>query len=381
MKTTHPSTPITAVSNPADAARHRVLVSRYADFWLMGGLSIVFLGGVWVLTSMYHFNITPQIAWTAYYAAFVVNFPHFAYSYQLFYKGFGERLLSPETSRMSKLRMMIAGVIVPVLLLDYFAWSYATENARLLGYAVQAMYFFVGWHYVKQGYGALITLSVYRGIFYSAWEKRILYGNAYAVWLFAWIKLNSIMKDSNLYYDIRYFILDLPDWVLLLATAAVCISTVMMVGVFLKSLILDKKKISVSGVTGYICASYLWTMLPYINPAFFISVAFFHSLQYLPFVFKYKASEFKKTAGAQQKNLKRYAGVLVFIVLGIILGGGFLRIFPDQMDMLHREWRPFFSQSFFAVMFSLFINIHHYFIDSAFWRRDNRQVQDFLFKA
>ena len=40
-----------------------------------------------------------------------------------------------------------------------------------------------------------------------------------------------------------------------------------------------------------------------------------------------------------------------------------------------------FSHFFFLASFLMFISYHHYFIDYAFWRRDNRDVQKFVFRA
>src|SRR5690606_31756814 len=97
-------------------------------------------------------------------------------------------------------------------------WCFFAQNPAMLGYSVSAMYFFVGWHYVKQGYGILITLSVYKGIFYSDRSKKILTFNAYAAWVYAWVK-NNQLASAQFFYDIPHKSFDLPEWMLTAATA------------------------------------------------------------------------------------------------------------------------------------------------------------------
>lgn len=187
----------------------RALVHPWLDFWLLGGLSFVGLGVMWLAIEIMGFNIEGRVPWWAYYAAFAVNYPHFAYSYQLFYKSYTRRLIAPETEWHSRLRLAIAGIIVPMLMIGYFIQAGLLQDRQLLGYGVSAMLFFVGWHYVKQGYGVLITTSVYKGIFYGVWQKRALYVNAYAIWAYAWLKGN-VMLAQHKYYDVSYYTIDLP---------------------------------------------------------------------------------------------------------------------------------------------------------------------------
>jgi UDP-N-acetylmuramyl pentapeptide phosphotransferase/UDP-N-acetylglucosamine-1-phosphate transferase len=70
-----------------------------------------------------------------------------------------------------------------------------------------------------------------------------------------------------------------------------------------------------------------------------------------------------------------------FRSLGVLLGGGFMDIIPKQIDKFHKAGTAFMGGNFFLVAFLLFINIHHFFIDNAFWRRHNAEVQRYLFRA
>lgn len=369
---------------PATAAPQRALVHPWLDFWLLGGLSYFCLGLMWVVTDVFKMDLKYEVPWWAFYAAFIVNYPHFAYSYQLFYKNFTNRLFGAETEMASRIRLAVAGIVAPMLMIGYFAYVGFAKNPDLLGYGVSAMLFFVGWHYVKQGYGVLITASLYRSIFYSLWQKRVLYVNAYAVWIYAWVKAN-ISFSKSIYFDVAHFSLDLPDsWQMLSGWAVVATTTAsafVLLWVWLK----EKKGFSLSGFVGYTSASYFWILLPQVHPLFFYFIPLFHSLQYLVFVYKFKKSEFQSAAEkaeSQQADRRRYVlMLLLFIAGGALLGGLMMDWLPKLIDRHYSFANVAFSRSYFLVTFLLFINIHHFFIDSAFWRRDNRDVQQYLFRA
>jgi hypothetical protein len=359
---------------------------------MLGGLSFITMVAVRVLMKSQDFNnlVTDRVPWWAYYAAFTVNYPHFAYSYQLFYTGFLHRLRDAATSLQTRLRMIVAGFIAPAVLAGYFALCYFLNDPVKMGDGVAGMMFLVGWHYVKQGYGVLITMSVYRKIFYGTWQKRILFINAYAVWLCAWIRSN-VYSASNDYFGIFWSTANLPHWMLMPANVVAVVTSLLSAGVLLKVWRSDKKGISFNGVVGYVSAIYLWVMFPYGNIAFFYFVPFFHSLQYLGFVYKFKLGESSQNSEAPapdeplpavwKSGLVRWVPMAAFGILGVLLGGGFMDIIPKQIDMFHNAGMAFMGGNFFLVAFLLFINIHHYFIDNAFWRRDNAEVQKYLFRG
>ncbi len=359
----------------------RALVMPAADFWLLGGLSLVVLGGVWAASDWAHLKSFDQglPAWL-YYAAFAVNYPHFAYSYQLFYKGFGARLRGTESLR-SKFRLLAAGLVAPVLMLSYFLWDFFARDADMLAWAVMSMLFLVGWHYAKQGYGVLITSSVYRNIFYSLTQKRILYANAYIVWIYSWVIIHD-KPGRAVASDVIYSIPVMPHAMIVTSTVAVIVSTLAAALTFFKTAVVDRKGISWSGLTGYVCAIYVWMLVPELlgSAMFFLAVPFFHGLQYLPFVYKYKKSEYSADAGEAGFWRKQSTLMVVFALAGMALGGFFMEIGPQFADRVYVP-HDGFTRNFFLLFATVFINIHHYLIDHSFWRRDNDGAQKYLFGA
>lgn len=352
--------------------RARALVSPVADFWLLGGLSIVLLvpAGLWV--GWHDSASIDRIYSWSYYAALAVNFPHFAYSYQVFYEGLLGRLRHPETSVASRVRMILAGFVVPGALLLMLAAIVATRNADAMGWAINIMLLLGGWHYARQGYGTLIASSVYRGIFYGPRQKFMLNLNSYVIPLYAWIKVNTGKIENPAYFDIPNkifgFSRGFAD-----AMGYVCIvAGILALGVLLRVWLIDRRGLPVNGITGYFSATYLWVLLVYLNPALYYLGPFFHSLQYLPFIYKYEKG---KAASLRSLGL--------FAVTGVFLGLVFLNFLPREIDGLLERYggASLISRSFFVIAAFLFVSIHHYFIDYAFWRRDNREVQQFVFRS
>ena len=96
-------------------------------------------------------------------------------------------------------------------------------NARLLGYAANAMAFTSGWHYVKQGYGVIAVLSAIRRIYYSEIEKRLLLLNGYVVWIYSWMALNKTLHNEKM-YGVTYFTFDMPPMLLTIGAMAAAAS-------------------------------------------------------------------------------------------------------------------------------------------------------------
>ncbi len=313
---------------------------------------------------------------------FFVTYPHFAFSYFLFYSGFYARLRSPETTVASRVRLMLAGVIVPLVMAASLGACYFYKNEHLLQFLVIAMFFLTGWHYAKQGYGTLITLSVYRDIFYTAREKIILTANAYSVWLFAWAC--ATVEPHNFFHGLSLTFFTVPKALALLLGIGATLTTFAVVDLFADRFLADRKNFPVNGVLGYLASLYFWTMLVGFQTwAVFVLIPAFHSLQYLFFVWKFKAGEKAASGQAQTTAQGKIYGIiaLIFFILGgWLLGTFFMDFLPKRIDALHIS--PLRQVvGFFLVSFLTFINIHHYFMDSAFWRRDNAKVQQYLFKA
>jgi hypothetical protein len=158
-----------------------------------------------------------------------------------------------------------------------------------------------------------------------------------------------------------------------------------MMGVFLHVWLIEKKGISPNGIIGYVAPCYVWVFFIPGNSVLAFCIPFFHSLQYMPFVYKFKRSELEQSQGSSVEKSgpagKALMLLIVFALIGVTLGGLFMNVLPKQLDRIYSPLGDAFSKNFFLISFLMFINIHHFFIDNAFWRRDNTKIQQFLFRA
>jgi hypothetical protein len=173
----------------------RYLVSPLVDFLLLGGASLIVLPLVAVLLPVDEFR--PIVIAVTLGLANVINHPHFACSYQIFYRNFRDKLLGSGLPASLRLRYAFAGIAVPLALCGFFLAAVAAGDAVLLGRAANLMTFLVGWHYVKQGYGMLMVDAVLKRNFFSAEEKKILVFNSYACWLATWLYGNRVVRMNQ----------------------------------------------------------------------------------------------------------------------------------------------------------------------------------------
>ncbi|AUN97991.1 hypothetical protein C0V70_07690 [Bacteriovorax stolpii] len=86
------------------------------------------------------------------------------------------------------------------------------------------------------------------------------------------------------------------------------------------------------------------------------AIPFFHSLQYLLFA--------SKIEGHHQMAFKSHLVQVFFLVLAGVL---FFEMVPNYLDILFGTVTGL-GTIFFYIAFPVFINIHHFFIDSCIWR-------------
>ncbi|WP_245480819.1 hypothetical protein [Mesorhizobium sp. M1E.F.Ca.ET.041.01.1.1] len=328
------------------------------------------------------------VAATMVVVAYLVNYPHFAHSYQIFYRNFGRKVSGNGYDRSLQLRYIFAGIVVPVIMGAFFAYGAATANTRLLGYAANAMFFFVGWHYVKQGYGMLMVDAVLKRKFFDGRDKKVLLVNSYAVWILAWLQTNTAVTQGK-YYGLEYFTFAAPagitNIVLLVAVASTAVTILMLINRWRR----NGRALPYNGIVAYVASLYLWILIARINPLWLLVVPALHSLQYLAVVWRYQTNverDGPDAVGYPQLKILSVVGPLYRLrVLGFIVGGaalGYLGfwLIPMAMTALIPYDRQVLGSSLFFFIVLIFINVHHYFLDNVMWRRGNPEVSRYLFR-
>lgn len=358
----------------AAPSQHASIVSPFVDFLMVGGLTFA----VFVIAYLPIWENMPadSLYIIGFWLIFVVNFPHFIHGYQVLYKNYGQKIRNNQAGTASRVRYIIAGIVSPLMLAGFLIYGALQPTTQIIGYGANIMFFFVGWHYVKQGYGILMMLSVRKKVFFDDVEKKVLLANAYIVWMFSWLQFNFVF-DRDVFHDIPFALLDIPSAFMLAAKAALVIWTIGALFFLIKKF--DRlQTLSFNGLTAYACALYGWVLLAYINPLALIFIPALHSLQYLLFVWKLAYEKTKeRTQAADVRSI--FKSMLPFLAVGF--GGGLVFFYwlPTSLDKMVAYNADVFGPQLFMFMFMIFLNVHHYFIDFAIWRRENPELQ-YLFR-
>ncbi len=347
------------------------------DFLCLGGGSIPVMLGIALLVGEEH---RPVFLLAVIAIGFVINQPHFMHSYQIFYHGFGAKI----ADRGSPLRhrYVIAGIVVPAALLAFFAICVALESPAALGQAANVMFFLVGWHYAKQGYGILIVESVMRRAFFSDREKDLLRLNALVAWIFSWLLANRVAR-SHEYNGLAFSSFDFPDWLVWGVGAVAVVTGAAMLGLLVRRM--ADGRLPVNGALGYISAIYLWMLLVQFDPILILLGPVFHSLQYIAVVWRYQLNREARERGTEPVSLgavrlsRAQLGLARFFFLGVVAGICGFWAFPMALDAVVAYKTEIFGTSLFMFMAGIFINVHHYFMDNVMWRRENPDIRENLF--
>lgn len=352
-----------------------------SDFLLLGGASIVpFLA---LQTIEVDRRMIALIALVMMLLANFINHPHFASSYVMF---FGSWRAMHRDQAPAKLLVgwWIAGVVVPlvlaaVLLLSAHAWL--KGDAFWMGMCVNLMGALVGWHYVKQGFGMAMTDAALKRSFWTPRARQALLWNAYACWACAWTYFN-VGEAGSYFWGVFNTRAALPDWALNVVLAVVAASSA-----WLLVCVSDAYRVWRAagktvgqmpwvGFSSYAISVYLWTAFATINPTYLYVIPFFHSLQYLTVVWRYKANEYASSGGkAIRESLLKFS--LLICVLGAL---GFWGAPALAEYWLNGHLPPWTGGASIAIAVAwLFINVHHYFIDTVLWRQGNPLVSKHLF--
>ena len=370
----HPQASASAENSPAAAS----LFGPVVDFFALGGFTFIVVPLFFLLPE----TSQPTVAAVAFALANVINHPHFAHSYQLFYRGFWNKVSDTGVSAVFRLRYAVAGVLVPIALSLFLIVNFLREDIATLGLAGNLMAFLVGWHYVKQGYGMLIVQSVLKRQFFRDAEKRLLVINSYACWISSWLLLNYMLGQGSM-WGVEYFVIPINVRFVYVSGAFALLSTAAMVTMLVRKKWDKQLPVPWAGIVAYVVSIYIW-LLASLLPMLILIVPALHSLQYLLVVWRFELNFEKQrvvSKGLLQSvftntAIKRFS---IFIGLGVLLGYiGFFAL-PYYLESHVELSQSAFSSGVFLFMTWIFINVHHYFIDNVLWRRENPETGKYLF--
>lgn len=349
---------------------------------LVGGATLFLLPLGWLLRSLLGLDSAElAVGFLAFHAAFLINDPHFCVTYLLFYRDVRGRALGNTFRGWQQARYWVAGAVVPLVLATWNIVAFARDSRELLGLQIQLMFFLVGWHYVKQGFGTLMVLSARRGVSYSRFERWALLFHCFAGWAYAWASPAHPSREE-MEKGVWYTALARPVAFETATFVVFLVSAVVLAVTLIAKWRREQRLPPSAGLVGLLTTIWLWTVYSSADPLLLYVIPALHSVQYLYFVWLLKRNEAREGEGPP--DFKRPTGVrlLILAASAIALGWLLLRGAPGALDDIRAlnvkasgaAPSELGSTPYFAAFF-VFVNIHHYFMDTVLWRRDNPETR------
>jgi hypothetical protein len=369
----------TALPRPLAPALSRSVTGRLGEFFLVGGLTPLLFPLSWLLRR--HLDIDSAefaVGFVMFHAAFVINDPHFAVTYLLFYKDAKARAFGDRFTLAQRVRYLLAGFAIPLLLGIWAITGLTTRSAVTLGYLIQLMFLLVGWHYVKQGFGVLIVLAARRGVRFTPRERLAILAHGYAGWAYAWASPFDPGHEVE-EKGVVYMTLAEPHR-LEGVTRGVFLATVIpLVFLLVQKYRREGRLPILTPLTALLCSIWPWSVYSSIDPLVRYMVPALHSVQYLYVVWLLKGNEAREREGPPwfERSVGARLGGLGLSAL--LLGWLLFHIGPSLLDgALAPRGKlalgPLGPTPYFAALYA-FVNIHHYCMDAVLWRRENPEMR------
>jgi hypothetical protein len=366
----------TALPRPLDPPRSRGWTGGLVEFLVVGGVTPILFPLSWLLRSSVGLDPADYaIGFLMFHAAFVINDPHFAVTYLLFYKDVRGRAFGDRWGRVQRLRYLFVGLGVPLVLAAWALFALATRSALGLGLMIQLMFFLVGWHYVKQGFGVFTVLATRRGVRFSQRERLAILAHCFAGWAYAWASPadpgRAVEEKGLVYMTLAH-----PPGLERVTQVVFLSTTLPLIWVLAQKWRREGRLPIITPLTALLCSIWSWSIYSSIDPLVRYVVPALHSVQYLYFVWLLKGNEAREREGPPwfERSARVRLGILA--VSAIALGFLLFHAGPAALDgaLVPRGAIPELGAlgptPYFAAIYA-FVNIHHYFMDTVIWRRDN----------
>jgi hypothetical protein len=357
---------------PARAVKGRAIV----ELLLVGGATPVLFALSWVMRRALGADAAElAVGFTMFHAALLINDPHFAVTYLLFYKDARARLLGDGVPRAQRARYAVAGVVVPIALVAWAVLALRARSASALGWMIQLMFLLVGWHYAKQAFGVVTVLSARRGVTFAPRERKTLLAHCFAAWAFAWANPTAPAMEVE-EKGVVYTTLAHPRWLEVGTGAVLAVSTVALLVVLARRWRRDPRGAPYGPLFAFLVTIWSWTIFTSLDPLVTYMIPALHSVQYLYFVWLMRSNEARAHEGPPSFGRPVAVRVGALAVSAVALGWVLLHGAPSFFDAalvprgLGGPLHPLGETPVFAAIFVV-VNVHHYFMDHVIWRREN----------
>jgi hypothetical protein len=354
--------------------------ARLVEFLAVGGVTPFLFPISWWLRKTLGLDASElAVGFLMFHAAHVINDPHFAVTYLLFYKDGTAGAWGRAAKPWQRVRYLVAGVLVPLTLTLWASSALGMRSAASLGLMIQLMFLLVGWHYVKQGFGVLTVLAARRGVRFLPRERWALLAHCFAGWAYAWASPadpGTEVEEKGVVYRTLAHSQGLEQ-----ATHVVFLVT----GLVLLGVLVQKRRREgplpiFAPLTAMLCSIWSWSIYSSIDPLVVYVIPALHSIQYLYFVWLLKGAEAREREGPPWFEVSARVRIGVLALSALALGWLLFHGAPSALDEMLIPRRARFSgwplgpTPYFAALYTC-VNLHHFFMDSVLWRRDNPQTR------
>ena len=358
---------------------------RFIEFLLVGGATLFLFPFAWLCRHALGLDSAElAFGFVTFHAASVINDPHFAVTYVLFYKNGKHRAFGAAFTPMQRLRYLVVGVLVPLMLAAWAALALVTRSAVTMGWMIQLMFLLVGWHYVKQGFGVLTVLSARRGVRFTRLERVVILAHCFIGWAYAWASPadpgRAVEEKGVVYTTLAH-----PPGLERVTQIAFFLSTLPLIVVLVRKWRTEGRLPPLAPLTGLLVTVWLWVVYSGIDPLMRYVIPALHSIQYLYFVGLLTRNEARAGEGPPSFGLPAHVRLGFLAVTAVGLGWLLLRGAPSFFDAIlvppsakRLETMSDLGPTPFLAALYVFVNIHHYFMDSVIWRRDNPETRYLL---
>jgi hypothetical protein len=350
------------------------------ELLMVGGLTPLLFPLSWLLRRQLGLDAAElAVGFTMFHAAHVLNDPHFSVTYLLFYRDFRARAFGVAFGPTQRVRYVLAGIAVPLVLGTWAIAALSSRSAAGLGLLIQLMFLLVGWHYVKQGFGVMTVLAARRGVHFSPRERLVVLVHCFAGWAYAWASPYDPGRELEEKGVVFTSVAHPPGLERL--TQVVFFATVLPLAFVLAKKALRERRLPFTPLVALLSSVWAWSIYSSLDPLVRYVIPALHSVQYLYFVWLLKGSEAREREGPPwfERSAKARLGLLAVSALGLgwLLFHGAPSFLDDLLVPRARGLAAGHSLGatpYFAALYA-FVNLHHYFMDFVIWRRDNPETQ------
>jgi hypothetical protein len=354
------------------------LGARIGEFLAVGGLTPLLFPIAWALRKTLGLDFAElAVGFTMFHAAHLINDPHFAVTYLLFYQDLKSRAFGDAFPVALRVRYWFAAFLAPLGLAAWALTGLYLKSAPLLGLLIQLMFFTVGWHYTKQGFGVMVVLSARRGVRYSSRERLAILAHCFTGWAYAWTRkpfAGREMEEKGVIYQS----LSRPDILATISKIAFFSSLIPLVGLLVQKRLREGKLAITTPLIAMLCSVWAWSIYSGADPLVRYVIPALHSIQYLYLVWLLKDGEARALEGPPTFETSARSRVFLLAAGALFLGWVLFHAAPSTLDDLLVSKKDRLTDlgptPYFAALYA-FVNLHHYFMDNVIWRRDNPRTQ------